>query len=261
MSPVFLCLISEKAAACHVSGMYISKKSMHSDKIEKIFAASHAQDILSRCPGFREKSAAGTDIKSGTIRIKRQAATMTATEGSKKLPVYIVLDSSAKETPAQFEELEQCFFNIYNGILSNSRIASRIEISLITYGGEAYNPIPLGPVTEVTMPTLRQDYRPKAVLGAALLKVSNMVKMELGSGYYSPVVMILTNGAVTDKPFYKRAINELSGCDFTLLAFFTTAEVAGTEKINLERLSENIFQASDFSEAICGEYFEGLLNK
>lgn len=162
---------------------------------------------------------------------------MTATEGSKKLPVYIVLDSSAKETPAQFEELEQCFFNIYNGILSNSRIASRIEISLITYGGEAYNPIPLGPVTEVTMPTLRQDYRPKAVLGAALLKVSNMVKMELGSGYYSPVVMILTNGAVTDKPFYKRAINELSGCDFTLLAFFTTAEVAGTEKINLERLS------------------------
>lgn len=69
---------------------------------------------------------------------------MTATEGSKKLPVYIVLDSSAKETPAQFEELEQCFFNIYNGILSNSRIASRIEISLITYGGEAYNPIPSG---------------------------------------------------------------------------------------------------------------------
>ena len=72
---------------------------------------------------------------------------MSATDSSKRLPVYIVLDSSAKETPEQFEELEQCFFNIYNGICSNSRIASRIDLSLITYGGEAYNPIPLGPVT------------------------------------------------------------------------------------------------------------------
>ena len=186
---------------------------------------------------------------------------MSATDSSKRLPVYIVLDSSAKETPEQFEELEQCFFNIYNGICSNSRIASRIDLSLITYGGEAYNPIPLGPVTEATMPALRQDSRPKAVMGTALLKVANMVNMELGSGYYHPLVMILTNGVVTDKPYFKRAINELSGCEFTLLAFFTTADVAGTEKINLERLSDNIFQASDFSEEICGEYFEGLLSK
>ncbi|HLY32389.1 MAG TPA: VWA domain-containing protein [Ktedonobacterales bacterium] len=141
---------------------------------------------------------------------------------SRRLPVYLLLDTSSSMAGVKIVGVQNGVTTIYQEIMSDPRAASTVHISIITFADQAYQ-MPLVPITQFTPPNLQANGM--TALGGALHLLNESLDTDLipnqggeVKGDFKPLVFLLTDGQPNDHWQTEAQ---------TLMARSTTANIIG----------------------------------
>lgn len=123
------------------------------------------------------------------------------TDTARRLPVYLLLDTSSSMQGVKIVGVNNGVTLIYQELMNDPRSASTVYISVITFASQAYQ-IPLMPITQFTPPQLSANGT--TALGGALNILNQSLDQDLianqpgAKGDYKPLVFLLTDGQPTD---------------------------------------------------------------
>lgn len=123
------------------------------------------------------------------------------TDTARRLPVYLLLDTSSSMQGVKIVGVNNGVTLIYQELMNDPRSASTVYISVITFASQAYQ-IPLMPITQFTPPQLSANGT--TALGGALSILNQSLDQDLianqpgAKGDYKPLVFLLTDGQPTD---------------------------------------------------------------
>jgi uncharacterized protein YegL len=122
--------------------------------------------------------------------------------GLRRLPVYLLLDTSESMAGPAIEAVEQGVSTLVSELRTNPLAIETAYLSVITFGREAQQTVPLTELMEFRAPTLR--VRTGTALGGALQLLLSSLERDVQKtteglkGDYRPLVFILTDGQPTD---------------------------------------------------------------
>lgn len=120
----------------------------------------------------------------------------------RRMPVYLLLDSSGSMAGATIQGVEQGVQFLRNELLSLPQAVEMVHIGVITFASTANQVVPLTPLTSFTPPGLTATGTTS--LGGALQLLSQALDREITpttgdkKGDYKPLVFLLTDGEPTD---------------------------------------------------------------
>lgn len=120
----------------------------------------------------------------------------------RRLPVYLLIDTSASMTGAPIEAVRAGISMLLDTLRQDPHALETACLSVITFGTEARQVMPLTEIVDVQPPAL--EARGATALGAALGFTAERIKAEVirGSdsqrGDWKPVVFLMTDGRPTD---------------------------------------------------------------
>lgn len=120
----------------------------------------------------------------------------------RRMPVYLLLDSSGSMAGAPIQGVEQGVQLLRNELLSLPQAVEMVHIGVITFASKADQVVPLTPVTTFSPPSLSAGGT--TALGGALRKLAQALDNEITpttadkKGDYKPLVFLLTDGEPTD---------------------------------------------------------------
>jgi uncharacterized protein YegL len=121
---------------------------------------------------------------------------------SRRLPVYLLLDSSESMAGPAIEAVGQGVNTLVNEIRTNPLALETAYLSVITFSREAQQIVPLTELLRFQAPALR--IRPGTAMGAALRLLIECLKRDVHKstegvkGDYKPLVFLMTDGQPTD---------------------------------------------------------------
>ncbi len=125
-----------------------------------------------------------------------------STANTRRLPVYLLLDTSSSMAGVKIVGVQNGVTMIYQEIMSDPRAASTVYISIITFADQAYQ-MPLVPITQFTPPNLTANGM--TALGGALHLLNESLDSDLipnqggeVKGDFKPLVFLLTDGQPND---------------------------------------------------------------
>lgn len=125
-----------------------------------------------------------------------------STANSRRLPVYLLLDTSSSMAGVKIVGVQNGVTMIYQEIMSDPRAASTVYISIITFADQAYQQ-PLAPISQFTPPQLTANGM--TALGGALHLLNESLDSDLipnqggeVKGDFKPLVFLMTDGQPND---------------------------------------------------------------
>jgi uncharacterized protein YegL len=119
-----------------------------------------------------------------------------------RLPVCLVLDTSASMTGTPINELQEGVNTFFTELLGDEVAKYSAEVAVVTFGGEVDMPVDFAAVTSQTVPSLRAGgMTPMGEAVEKALELLNTRKEEYkraGVDYYQPWLVLMTDGAPTD---------------------------------------------------------------
>jgi uncharacterized protein YegL/serine/threonine protein kinase len=170
----------------------------------------------------------------------------------RRLPVYIVLDTSASTKDEAFEAMRKGLKALIEELRSDPQALETVVLSVIVFADKAEQLIPLVPLTEFVMPELQTLSISERSLGKALLFLKECMKEEVilsdanRKGDFKPKVLLFIDEPPTDD-WYKEAksLKEFCKSDFIILAISPAVD-----KDALRELSDILIRCQDISSGI-----------
>lgn len=162
---------------------------------------------------------------------------------TRRLPVIILLDSSASMAGAPIQAVNEGLLHLFNQLLDTPSAVETVWMSIIVFGTEAKVLSPLTPITEAKPIDLQAEGTTS--LGAALEILEQTLDSEIkvGSatekGDWRPLVFLLTDGEPTDdwEPVVARLRSRTERKIGTLIALGCGEEANAT---TLRQITDNV---------------------
>ncbi|MBM4093249.1 MAG: VWA domain-containing protein [Planctomycetes bacterium] len=124
--------------------------------------------------------------------------------GARRLPVYLVLDTSGSMTGDPIEAVKMGLRSLVNDLQGDPQALETVWLSVITFDGTAKQVVPLTEMGAFQLPDIRIGTTTS--LGAALTLLSQCIEREVKKtnpaagqkGDWKPLVFIMTDGMPTD---------------------------------------------------------------
>lgn len=167
---------------------------------------------------------------------------------TRRLPVYLLLDTSESMAGEPHQSLEAGIYSLLNLLKSDPRCLETVHLCVITFGAKARIALPLTPIDSFTMPKL--SLGTGTPLGAALELLLTSINTDLRGtskgdvkGDWRPLIFIVSDGKPTDS--WESRAKELrektnrGSCVTVALACGQDADSTA-----LHRLTPNVFRCS-----------------
>lgn len=144
----------------------------------------------------------------------------------RRLPVYLLLDTSASMTGEPIEALRKGIDIMIGALRKNPQAIESVYISIITFNSTAQVLIPLTDLASFQMSELKASGQ--TALGAALTLLTDRITLEVkknsmeAKGDWKPIVFIMTDGAPIDN--WEKGASYFSTCKTA----YTVACAAGS---------------------------------
>jgi len=180
---------------------------------------------------------------SGNSDVMQGGAFDIGWQPTRRLPVYVLLDSSASMAGAPIEAVNEGLIQLYNQLLDTPSAVETVWISVIVFGTDARVQWPLVPITESRAVSLSAEGTTSLGAALKLLELSLDYDIKVGSmtekGDWRPLVFLLTDGEPTDQwePVVERLKNRTERRIGTFIALGCGEEVNGE---NLKRITDHV---------------------
>mgnify|MGYP002628276419 CR=1 FL=1 len=119
-----------------------------------------------------------------------------------RLPVCLVLDTSASMTGSPINELQEGVNIFFQELLGDEVAKYSAEVAIVTFGGQVEMPVDFAAVTSQTVPSLKAGGM--TPMGEAVEKALELLDTRkdeykrAGVDYYQPWLVLMTDGSPTD---------------------------------------------------------------
>jgi len=121
---------------------------------------------------------------------------------SRRLPIYMLLDTSGSMAGAPIQAVNQGVNLLYNELMNDPSAIETVHIAVLTFASQANVVMPLTELTKFSPPTLNAGG--STSLGAALQLLGSSLDRDIipnspeRKGDYKPLVFLMTDGQPTD---------------------------------------------------------------
>jgi uncharacterized protein YegL len=150
-----------------------------------------------------------------------------------RCPVALLLDVSASMRGEAIDELNAGLKSFHQQIMADELASLRVELAVITFGGETRLVRDFISVDEIGPPHLEASgdtpMGEALDLGLRIVESRTAVYRATGIHYYRPWVFLITDGAPTDGVAWQHAALDMQEADLTGRLTFFTVGVGGAD--------------------------------
>jgi uncharacterized protein YegL len=175
---------------------------------------------------------------------------------AKKLPVYLVLDTSGSMTGEPIEAVKNGLSTLLTALRSDPHALETAYLSVITFDTNAKQVVPLTDLASFQEPSLTAQGTTS--LGEALTLVANCIDREVTKsspeqkGDWKPLVFFMTDGQPTDD--WQRGLVDFKARKTGMVV--ACAAGSGADASLLKQITENVVMLDTADKATIAAYFK-----
>jgi uncharacterized protein YegL len=175
---------------------------------------------------------------------------------SRKLPVYLVLDTSGSMTGEPIEAVKNGLYTLLNALRSDPHALETAYLSVITFDSDARQVVPLTDLASFQEPVLTAQGTTS--LGEALTLLSDCIDREVQKsspeqkGDWKPLVFFMTDGQPTDN--WQNGIANFKSKKTGMVV--ACAAGSGADTSVLKQITENVVTLDTADKSTIAAYFK-----
>lgn len=175
---------------------------------------------------------------------------------TRRLPVYLVLDTSGSMTGEPIEAVKNGLSTLLTALRSDPHALETAYLSVITFDSDANQIVPLTDLASFQEPTLTAQGTTS--LGEALTLLANCIDREVKKsspeqkGDWKPLVFFMTDGQPTDD--WQRGLNDFKTRKTGMVV--ACAAGSGADTTVLKQITDNVVMLDTADKATIAAYFK-----
>jgi len=175
---------------------------------------------------------------------------------TRRLPVYLVLDTSGSMTGEPIEAVKNGLSTLLTALRSDPHALETAFLSVITFDTDSRQVVPLTDLASFQEPTLTAQGTTS--LGQALSLVSSCIEREIiksspeQKGDWKPLVFFMTDGQPTDD--WQKGLNDFKSRKTGMVV--ACAAGSGADATLLKQITENVVMLDTADKATIAAYFK-----